>query len=321
MRLMSGADVVLESFRPGVAERLGLGYEAVRALNPRVVYGSVSAYGSTGEYAPRAGVDGILQAASGLMMLLGEADQAPSKVQAPIVDVATGYMATIGVLAQLMQRERTGTGGFLDISLFGTALALQQSSLTGFLGDGAQPLRSGSAAPYSAPNEAFAASDGWIMVAAYLGDRWRRLCELLHREELISDPRFATSSLRVTHRQAMRDELNRSFATRDCAYWLETLLANDILCSKVCDYHDVMASPALAHLQMIAEMHDDTGKLFRAPGLPINSRESQSKPHRAPPRLGQHTETILVELGLGAHEMEKLIASGAARCPLGGARA
>ncbi|VVE61265.1 carnitine dehydratase [Pandoraea captiosa] len=313
MRLASRADVVLESFRPGVADRLGLGYDAVRAQNPRVVYGSVSAYGATGEYASRAGVDGILQAASGLMMLMGEAGQAPGKVQTPIVDIATGYMATVGVLAQLMERERTGNGGYLDISLFGTAVALQQPSLTGYLGDGDQPLRTGSAAPYSAPNEAFAARDGWIMVAAYLGDQWQRLCKLLDRQELIDDPRFATSSLRVKHRPAMRDELNRTFGTRDCAFWLDALVANDILCSKVCGYDDLMENPALAHLQLIAEMRDGAGRRFRTPGLPLNSRESQSRAHRAPPDLGEHTEAILAELGYDPREASALLQSGAAR--------
>ncbi|WP_343654304.1 CoA transferase [Paraburkholderia caribensis] len=314
-RLIASADVVVESFRPGVLDRLGLGYAAMQECNPRLVYCSVSAYGRTGDYATRAGVDGILQAASGLMMVLGEAGQAPGKVQAPIVDVATGYMATIGVLARLIQRVRGGKGGHVDVSLFGTAVALQQPSFTGFLGDGALPARVGSAAPYSAPNEAFAARDGWIMIAAYLGNRWDRLCELLERPELVEDQRFLTSSLRVSNRDAMRVELSAALALHDCDHWVDLLLQNDILCSKVCNYADVVESPALAHLQLIAEMHGDDGHTYRTPGFPINSRESQSTPHRAPPRLGQDTKAVLFELGYLRDEIDALLSSGALLAP------
>ncbi|SAK92912.1 formyl-CoA transferase [Caballeronia catudaia] len=309
-RLISTADVVVESFRPGVMSRFALDYESVRESNPRIVYCSVSAYGSTGDYASKAGVDGILQAASGLMMLLGDNGDAPSKVQAPIVDVSTGYIATIAVLSQLFKRHRTGIGGYLDVSLFASALAIQQSSITGFLGDKALPTRTGSAAPYSAPNEAFQASDGWVMVAAYLGDRWSRLCNILGLPRLIDDPRFVTSSLRVVNRSAMRAELSAAFMAQRCAHWLALFDANDILCSKVCTYEDVMENPALQHMGLIATMETEDGRTFRVPGFPVNSRESQATPHRPPPSLGQHTAEILGELGYTAIEVERLMNEG-----------
>lgn len=311
IRIARSCDVLIESFRPGVMERFGLGYEAVRALNPGIVYCSVSAYGSTGDAARLGGVDGIVQAASGLMSLLGDEGQPPSKVQAPIVDVTSGYIATIAVIAQLYERQRTGVGGYLDVAMFAAAVALQQSSLTGFLGDGDLPQRLGSAAPYSAPNEAFPASDGWIMVAAYQGGRWERLCDLLGRPDLLSDPRFTTSALRVRNRQAMRTELAAAFSGRSCAYWLERLMAEDILCSKVCDYIDLLQDPNLAHLQLITTLTDELGRSYRVPGFPVNSRESQSLPHRAAPVLGQHTTEVLAELGFSAAETTALLAAGA----------
>jgi crotonobetainyl-CoA:carnitine CoA-transferase CaiB-like acyl-CoA transferase len=310
-RLIDGADVLVESFRPGVMDRFGLGYDAVSARNHQLVYCSVSAYGSTGDSAKLAGVDGIIQAASGLMNLLGEDGQPPSKVQTPIVDIATGYIASISVLAQLFERTRTGTGGYLDVSMLATAVALQQASMTGFLGDGALPQRTGSAAPYSAPNEAFEAADGWVMVAAYLGDRWEKFCAVIDLPELASDPRFATSSQRVLNRPAMRAAVAPLFKQSDCAYWLERLAAADILCSKVADYNDLMANPALEHLQLIADIKDGNGKTYRTPGFPANSRESQSAAHRAPPGLGEHTRDVLEELGYSSNEIHQLFACGA----------
>lgn len=312
MRLARSCDVIVESFRPGVMQRFGLGYEDVRAVNPGIVYCSVSAYGSTGDGASLGGVDGIVQAESGLMSLLGDEGQPPSKVQAPVVDVTTGYVAAIAVIAQLYERQRTGAGGYLDVAMLAAAVALQQSSLTGFLGDGDLPSRLGSAAPYSAPNEAFPTSDGWIMVAAYQGGRWERLCELLEKPDLLSDPRFETSALRVQNRQVMRAELAASFSRRPCAHWLERLMAEDILCSKVCDYADLLGNPNLAHLELITRLTDDLGRSYRVPGFPVNSRESQSLPHRAPPRLGQHTLEVLAELDFSATEAAAFVTAGAA---------
>jgi crotonobetainyl-CoA:carnitine CoA-transferase CaiB-like acyl-CoA transferase len=310
-RMTDGADVLVESFRPGVLQRFGLGYDAVNARNPRIVYCSVSAYGSTGDSAKLAGVDGVVQSASGLMSLLGEDGQTPLKVQTPIVDISTGHIAAIAVLAQLHERSRTGLGGFVDVSMFATAVALQQASITGFLGTGELPDRTGSAAPYSAPNEAFEAADGWVMVAAYLGDRWQKFCEIVGLPGLIDDPRFATSPLRVANRAAMRAAIAPAFKGQDTAVWLQRLTAADVLCSKVADYHDLMANPALAHLQLVASMPGADGKTYRAPGFPANSRESQSVPHRAPPGLGEHTLGVLEDLGYSAIAIQTLIASGA----------
>jgi crotonobetainyl-CoA:carnitine CoA-transferase CaiB-like acyl-CoA transferase len=241
-RLALEADVLVESFRPGVMDKLGLGYASLSHERPRLIYCAISGYGQTGPLSRQAGVDGILQAASGLMGLVGDETSSPQKVQAPIVDVSTGYIGALAVLAALMERQNTGRGSYLDISLFATAVALQQSAVTSFLGDGRQPTKIGSAAPYSAPNEAFEASDGWIMVAAYIGERWKRLCDLLELPHLAEDPRFKTSSDRVTNRAAMREELRAAFYRRSCAEWLARLSDADILCSRVADYVDGQSS-------------------------------------------------------------------------------
>jgi crotonobetainyl-CoA:carnitine CoA-transferase CaiB-like acyl-CoA transferase len=313
-RLARQADVLVESFRPGVMDQLGLGYAALSAEHPSLIYCAVSGYGQTGPLAQEAGVDGILQAASGLMGLIGDDRSGPCKVQAPIVDVSTGYIGALAVLAALMERQKTGRGSYLDISLFATAVALQQSAVTSFLGDGQQPAKLGSAAPYSAPNEAFEASDGWIMVAAYIGERWRRLCELLALPHLVEDPRFKTSSDRVVNRAAMRQELGEAFRRRSCAEWLALFSAADILCSKVADYQDLLANPQLAHLNLLVDLHHPTEGDFRTPGSPINPRETNQAEFSPPPRPGEQSRSILRDAAFTADEIDDLMKAGAIMC-------
>jgi crotonobetainyl-CoA:carnitine CoA-transferase CaiB-like acyl-CoA transferase len=306
-RLAASADVVVESMRPGVMDRLGLGHDRLAARNPGLIYCSISAYGQDGPYAERPGVDGIVQADSGLMSLVGVPAGEPCKVQAPIVDVFTGYVAAIGVLARLAQRRRDGQGGHLDVSLMNSALALQQPSLTSYLADGVLPQRLGSAAPYSAPNEAFATADGWIMVAAYNGGRWERLCEVLGRADLARDVRFATSARRVANRDAVRDLLGPVFKTRSSEHWLAELRRVDILCARVVDYADVVRHPQVAASAMISSMdHPELGAI-RVPGFPINSREANATPHAPAPALGQHSAEILTLFGFTAREIADLV--------------
>jgi crotonobetainyl-CoA:carnitine CoA-transferase CaiB-like acyl-CoA transferase len=314
-RLVLQADVLIESMRPGVMARLGLGYEALAALKPELIYCSISAYGQQGPYADRAGVDGILQADSGLMSLIGTPGSAPSKVQAPVVDVVTGYMACMAVLAKLHARDNDGLGGHLDVSLMNSALALQQASLASFLCDGKLPTRIGSAAPYSAPNEAFQAADGWLMVAAYNGNRWPALCGVLGHPEWIDDPRFASSAQRVVHREAMYAALTDVFLTRSTAYWLQVLREADILCSKVSDYNDVLAHPQIASNGMLVDLHHPQHGAVRVPGFPINSLEAAQTPYAPAPEKGEHSCAVLRDFAFSEEEIEALLASDALRCP------
>jgi crotonobetainyl-CoA:carnitine CoA-transferase CaiB-like acyl-CoA transferase len=310
-RLVADADVLVESMRPGVMARLGLGHEELLQAHPRLVYCSISAYGQLGPYAHRAGVDGILQADSGLMSLIGVPGAEPCKVQVPVVDVISGHIACNGILAKLLQRGRDGRGGHLDVNLMNCAVSLQQPSIASYLSDGKLPVPLGSAAPYSAPNEAFEASDGWIMVAAYIGDRWLRLCRVLGLPHLATDSRFATSALRTANRPAMRKALGEVFRTRTSAHWLELLEAEDILCAKVADYRDLASHPQLRANGILASVDVPGHGPLRMPGFPINSRESNALPHRAAPALGQHTRDVLRAAAVAEREIDALMASGA----------
>lgn len=306
-RLAAQADVIVESMRPGVMERLGLGYERLSRDNPNLIYCSISAYGQNGPYASHAGVDGILQADSGLMSIIGNANAEPAKVQAPIVDVFTGYVATTGILAQLRKTTAQSRGAHLDVNLFSAAIALQQVSLTNFLADGIVPERIGSAAPYSAPNEAFEASDGWLMIAAYNGGRWERLCDVIGLPDLQQDSRFITSSKRVAHRAEMRAILSERFRQKKRQQWLDMLRDADILCSPVADYDDLMQHPQIKANGMILDVdHPALGKI-RMPGFPIDSIEMAATPHQPAPGLGEHSRTILCSFGYTNREIDALI--------------
>ncbi|MCY1393912.1 Acetyl-CoA:oxalate CoA-transferase [compost metagenome] len=310
-RLVEEADVLIESMRPGVMARLGLGYEELSASHPALIYCSISAYGQQGPYADRAGVDGILQADSGLMSLIGIPGAPPCKVQAPVVDVVTGYMACMAILAKFQARHRDGQGGHLDVSLMNSALALQQSSISSYLRDGELPTPIGSAAPYSAPNEAFQTEDGWIMVAAYNGNRWERLCAVLGHPEWATDPRFVTSAQRVVHRAAMQDALNTVFRTCSTAHWLERLRVADILCAKVADYSDLLEHPQLASNGMLATIRHPRHGELRVPGFPVNSAEAAQQPYRPAPDKGEHSRALLAEIGYGELEVAQMLESGA----------
>jgi crotonobetainyl-CoA:carnitine CoA-transferase CaiB-like acyl-CoA transferase len=231
-----------------------------------------------------------------------------------VVDVMTGYVACMGVLAKLGERVRSGQGGWLDVNLLNSALALQQSSITSYLADGELPVRSGSAAPYSAPNQAFETADGWIMVAAYMPGRWERLCEQLGLAGLASDARFATSPLRVANRQQLVALLTEAFKTRSTAEWLRALGEADILCSPVASYEDVMRHPQVEANRMIGEAHHPVLGTIRMPGFPIDSARANERPHRAAPGCGQDTLAVLRGMGYGEEEISSLVRRRAVHC-------
>ncbi|MEJ8849376.1 CoA transferase [Variovorax rhizosphaerae] len=314
-RLIATADIVVESMRPGVMQRAGLAHAQLEAQHPSLIYCSISAYGQQGPYSQRAGVDGVLQADSGLMSLIGTPGGEPCKVQAPIVDVTTGYLACIGILAKLQQRSRDGRGGHLDVSLLNSALALQQSSLTSYFADGEPPVPSGSAAPYSAPNQAFETKDGWLMVAAYSAERWASLCSVLDLRHLEKDPRFATSPLRVANRAAMTHELTVAFMRRSADEWIAPLQSADILCAKVARYADIAAHPQVAANAMLPAVDVPGFGTLRMPGFPINSASANTAGFTPAPACGQDSALLLRELGLKDDEIEELIQSGAVRSP------
>ena len=310
-RMAARSDVVLESFRPGVMDKLGVGYAELARVNPRIVFCSVSAYGQSGPWRDKPGVDGIVQAVSGLMSNIGDADSPPMKVLVPAVDMTTGFLATTAVLAALRARDSSGKGQHLDVSLYNSGVMLQQSAVASYLSSGEIPARTGTAAPYSAPNEAYPAKDGWIMIAAYHEDRWKALCAVLGDPALTAHPDFATNPQRVANRAKLMAELKLRLATKTSAEWQALLEAADIICGPIADYAMLMDSPQLAHNGVIVETQSSVAGTVRMPGMAMGDRDAQSRVHRGPPAVGEHSCEILAEFGLGQPEIDALLASGA----------
>ncbi|MHA7682593.1 CaiB/BaiF CoA transferase family protein [Cupriavidus sp. PET2-C1] len=298
LQLTAGADVVVESFRPGVMNRLGLGYEEVKRLKPDIIYCSVSAYGQQGPWKDKPGVDGVLQAVSGLMSVTGLPDAPPCKVQVPLVDMVTGYIASIAILGALAKRGRDGTGEWIDVSMFASAVGLQQMAFAAYFADGVVPTRIGSAAPYAAPNEALRCADGWIMVAAYHAERWEALCRVVDRPGLATDSRFQDLSGRIAHRGELVRLLEERMTLRPRADWLERFEAADIICAPINDYAEVVASPAFAGADFTELVrHPVAGELV-FPRTPLKAVGEVPPPRRPAPRVGEHTSEVLLESGL-----------------------
>ncbi len=312
-RMVTQADVVLESFRPGVMDKLHIGYASLSQANPRIVYCSVSAYGQTGPWRDKPGVDGIVQAVSGLMSNIGDADSPPMKVLVPAVDMVTGFLATTAVLAALRERDRTGLGQHLDQSLYNSAVMLQQSAIASYLASGELPVRTGTAAPYSAPNEAYPTKDGWLMVAAYHEDRWKALCEVIGAPELAAHPDFALNPQRVANRGRLMAEMKARLATKTSQEWQALMEAADIICGPIADYDMLMDSPQLAHNGVIVAAHSTAAGTVHMPGLALGDREAQSRVRRGPPAVGEHSCEVLAEFGLSPQEIEALLKTGAVK--------
>lgn len=308
--LAARSHVVLESFRPGVMDRLGIGYDALRAVNSKIVFASVSAYGQTGPWRDKPGVDGIVQAVSGLMSNIGDENSPPMKVLVPAVDMVTGFLTTSTVMAALRVVEATGLGQHLDMSLYNSAIMFQQSAIASYLSSGEKPIRIGTAAPYSAPNEAYPTKDGWIMIAAYHDDRWPALCKLLNKPDLATHPEFSTIPLRVANRQKLMTALTALLASKTSAQWQELMEAQDIICGPIADYDMVMDSPQLKHNGLIVDTPNSVAGNVKMPGLAVGDRDAQSRVRYGPPTLGEHSCEVLAEYGLSQSQIDTLLASG-----------
>ena len=307
LELLLQADVVVESFRPGVMQRLGLGYEQLKKNNPRLIYCSVSAYGQSGPWKDKPGVDGVIQAVAGLMSVTGSADAPPCKVQVPVVDIVTGYLASVSVLAALTQRGKTETGQHLDVSMFGSAVALQQSALAAYLADKIIPERIGSAAPYAAPNEALRCADGWIMVAAYQPARWKALCEVVGAPELLTDPRFMELAERIQNRAELVRALESRMLSQSKQAWIQALEAADIICGPINNYAEVVRAPPYVEANMSEHIEHSSVGLITMPRFSLKSIGELPAARRPPPRLGEHTREVLLAMGHSSSRIDTLL--------------
>jgi crotonobetainyl-CoA:carnitine CoA-transferase CaiB-like acyl-CoA transferase len=308
LELCSGADVIVENFKLGGAERLGVGYEQVRELNPEVVYCSITGFGSMREPPGRPGYDFVAQAESGLMSITGPADGPPYKVGAAVVDVLAGLHAAAGVLAGLA----SGRGARLEVPLLDSGMAGLVNVAQNALITGSEPRRHGNAHPNIVPYEAFDTASGQIAVAAANDGLFRKLCDVLRRDDLAADHRFATNPGRVESREALIPELQRSFAERPAEHWVEALGSAGVPVGKVRSIPDALDAAAGAGRPATLTLPHPTADEISLIGSPIWGEWEGGEP-TAPPLLGQHTAEVLGELGCPPEKLEQLVARGAAR--------
>ena len=306
-RLAATSDALVENFRTGVLDGMGLGYEDLHALYPRLVYCSISGYGRTGPYAERPGYDFIIQAEGGMMGITGPEEGPPSRVGVPIVDITAGMFAAAGVLAALRSRDHTGDGQLVDISLLDTQVALLANVGSNYLIGGVPPRRLGNAHPNIAPYEAFRARDRWFALAAANERQWATLCGAIGRPGLKDDPRFATNGARVSNRPALVELLNDVFATRDAGEWLANLREAGLPCGPINTVPDVFGHPQAQARDLALEAEHPTAGSIQMTGFPYKLSQTPAEVRRPPPLLGQHTEEVLVDLlGYSADQVTAL---------------
>ena len=305
-RLVEGVDVVIEAYRGGVAERLGIDYDTLAARNPRLVYCSLSAFGPTGPWREKPGLDMLVQAMGGLMAVTGEPDGAPILTGAPVVDTIGALLAGQGIVTALLHRERTGQGQRVDVCLLDGLMLAHAARLSIFLATGEEPGRHGSAHPYLSPFQAFAARDGWIYVAAWIDRLWAPFCAAIERPDLVKGERFATNELRVRHRAALNAILAPIFTHATVKEWMARLEAREVLCAPVNRYADLTTDPQVAATGMLVpDTHPRAGG-FTSLGTPVRFGRTPGTIRTPAPQLGEHTELVLCEAGIAADEIARL---------------
>ena len=310
-RMARQSDILVQNFRPGALERMGLGYEQVREINPAIVYCTISGFGATGPYARRGGFDLVTQGMSGLMSVTGHPDGPPVKVGVPICDLNAGMFGAIGILTAYINRLRTGQGQHVDTSLLegGIAYTFWESAM--YFATGEVPEPKGSAHRLTAPYQAFETSDGYVNVGAANQANWERLCAAIGRDELVTDPRFVAPSDRMNNVDELVSTLEAIFSQESSAHWLKTLEDAGVPCGPIYDLEQVYADPQVQAREMMVETEHPVAGRVKNIGIPIKLSETPGRFRRPAPALGQHTDEVLRELGCSDGEIEKLRSDGA----------
>ena len=309
-RLVGRADVLVENFRPGVMERLGLGYPALAALRPSLVYCSISGFGATGPYRERGGFDLIAQGMSGLMSITGHPDGAPAKVGVPITDISAGLFAANGILCAYIHSQRSGQGQFVDTSLLDAGIAYTIWESSGYFADGEVPGPLGSAHRVSAPYQALRTKDGYINIGAATQSTWEQLCRAIGLKKLIDDSRYKSNGNRKMREKELAALLEETFRQKTTDDWLELLEAAGVVAGPIYDMAQVYRDPQVQAREMKVELDDPVLGPLPNIGIPVKLSETPGRIRRRAPALGEHSRDILLEAGLTDAQVGEMVDAG-----------
>ena len=309
-RLAAGADVLVDNFRVGALDALGIGYDALAAINPRLIYCGISGFGTTGPRRHDRANDIFMQAFSGNMSITGEEGRGPVKAGISLADVGAGMFGVIGVLLALQARHTTGRGQRVDTSLMEGQLAMLSYHLTSYFATGRVPVRRGAASQLSVPYQAFQAQDDWVIVAAFTQRMWQGVCTAIEKPQWAADERFNSSNLRAANRATLIPLLAGVFATRSVEEWVTRLSAQGVPCTSVNTIDKVVQDEQVLARDMIVEIEHPTAGKIRMAGLPVKLSANPGSLRRHAPLLGEHSAEVLRELGLGEQRIAALLAKG-----------
>ena len=303
--MVKNSDVVLENFRKGTLEKLGIGYNVISEINPKIILCEISGYGRTGPYADKGGFDLVAQGMSGLMSITGESkDKPPMKVGAPITDITAGLLASSGILAALIHREKTGEGQKVDTSLFeaGIVHTYWQSAIAGATGQSPGPL--GSAHPLTAPYQAFKTKDKWITVGASNQNTWLMLLKAINRQDLQENEMFSSNLSRKKNTTQLVEILNTELLKKTSDEWLKIFDNNGLPCGPINSITEMFEDPQTIHREMIIEVDNKKAGKSKAIGMPIKFSKSITEKSKGAPNLGEHTREIMLSFGYKHEEIE-----------------
>ena len=310
-RLVKQADVVVENFRKGTLEKLGVGYEELKKINPKIILCEISGYGRTGPYADKGGFDLIAQGMSGLMSITGESKgKPPMKVGAPVTDITAGILAATGVLAALVSRATTGVGQRVDTSLYeaGIVHTYWQSAIASATGVAPGPL--GSAHPLTAPYQAFQTKDKWITVGASNQNTWLKLIDALEVKELQENEKFNSNANRMQNVTELTELLKKELAKKTSAEWLKLFDEKGLPCGPINTVTEMFEDPQTKERKMIVDVKNKKAGSFKAIGMPIKFSETKVEDTKESPTFGQHTKQILLDHGFKSEEIDSLMRQG-----------
>ena len=314
MELAVGADVIVENFTPGVVNRLGIDYESVKAVNPRVVYCAISGFGQTGPYRNKSAYDQVMQGIGGIMSLTGEPDRPPTKMGIALTDIGAGMLAAYGIMSALFHRERHGMeeGQYIDISMLDLQVAWLTYMGGYYFATGQNPQKVGAAHPTLVPYQAFMCQDGkYINVAVGSERLWDRFCKAMDREDLLSDPDYAGNGDRVRNRSKLVPLLQQEFLKKPVAAWVRQIEDGGVPCGPINELSHVFADPQVLSRNMLVEIPHPTLGPIKQTGIPIKFSKTEGSVERHPPLLGEHTQELLAQLGYSRADVERLKAEEA----------